>query len=65
MEDADKDNNRNDISDKMSVYSRPVIKNAISGMDTSSINSTRTTNLSVFLTKMDNKNIFALMSKTK
>jgi dGTP triphosphohydrolase len=59
VEDADEDNDRNDISDKMSVYSRRVIRNAASGMDSSNINSGRTTNLSVFSAKMHIKNISA------
>jgi hypothetical protein len=57
VEDADEENYRNDISDKMSVYSQEVINNETSGKNTDSMKTTRTANLSVFSAKMRNRNI--------
>jgi hypothetical protein len=45
------------LNERFLLFSRRVIKNAGSGMETSSINSTRTINLSVFSAKMHDKNI--------
>jgi hypothetical protein len=56
VEDADEDDD-NEISDKISLYSRLVINNGVSGLDTSSVNSIRTANLSVFSAKMYGRNI--------
>jgi hypothetical protein len=51
-EDVDEDDDRNDVSDKMLVYSRRVINNGVNDIDSDSMNSIRTANLSVFSAKM-------------
>jgi hypothetical protein len=63
VDDADEDGDRNDISDKMSVYSRRVINNGVSDIDTTSVNSIRTANLSVFSAKMRERKI-SVQNKT-
>jgi hypothetical protein len=41
VEDVDEDDDRNDISNKMSVYFRQVINNGVSDINTNSVNSIR------------------------
>jgi hypothetical protein len=57
VEDCDEDNDRNSISDKMSVYFRREINNGVSAMDTSSVNLIRTVDLSVFSAKIRDRKI--------
>jgi hypothetical protein len=45
------------VKDKISVYSRQVINNGVSDIDTNNVNSIRITNLSVFSAKMCDRNI--------